>query len=130
MPAQEHRHVPVVAPHLRAGPLARPVLDDGPPYAKAESLFRLARYPNLFLKLTTHNVCDARQGSATPQSFFARVIEAFGAPRLAWGSNYPASEGTLSALFVEARAPLGGRTPAEREWIFSRTAQSLYPALQ
>jgi L-fuconolactonase len=110
--------------------MARPVLDDGPPYAKAESLLGLARYPNLFLKLTTHNVRDARQGSATPQSFFARVIEAFGAARIAWGSNYPASEGTLSALFVEARAPLGGRTPAEREWIFSRTAQSLYPALQ
>ena len=110
--------------------MARPVLDDGPPYAKAESLFRLARYPNLFLKLTAHNVRDARQGSATPQSFFARVIEAFGAPRLAWGSNYPASEGTLSALFVEARAPLAGRTSAEREWIFSRTAQTLYPALQ
>jgi L-fuconolactonase len=110
--------------------MARPVLDDGPPYAKAESLLGLARYPNLFLKLTTHNVRDARQGSATPQSFFARVIEAFGAVRIAWGSNYPASEGTLSALFVEARAPLAGRTPAEREWIFSRTAQSLYPALQ
>ena len=106
--------------------MARPVLDDGPPYAKAESLFRLARYPNLFLKLTTHNVRDARQGRATPQSFFARVIEAFGARRVAWGSNYPASEGTLSALFVEARAPLGGRTPAEREWIFSGTARVMY----
>src|SRR2546423_4458587 len=106
--------------------MARPVLDDGPPYAKAERLFRLARYPNLFLKLTTHNVRDARQGSATPQSFFSRVIEAFGAPRIAWVSNYPASEGTLSALFVEARAPLAGRTSAEREGIFSRTAQTLY----
>jgi predicted TIM-barrel fold metal-dependent hydrolase len=108
--------------------MARPVVDDGPPYAKAQSLFRLARYPNLYLKLTTHNVRDARQGKATPQSFLGRVIDAFGVNRIAWGSNYPASEGALPVLFAEARAALADRAPAEREWIFSRTAQSLYPA--
>jgi L-fuconolactonase len=110
--------------------MARPVVDDGPPYAKAQSLFSLARYPNLYLKLTTHNVRDARQGKATPQSFLARVIDAFGVKRIAWGSNYPASEGALPVLFAEARAALTERTPAEREWIFSRTAQSLYPAAE
>ena len=108
--------------------MARPVVDDGPPYAKAQSLFGLARYPNLYLKLTTHNARDARQGRATPHSFLSRVIDAFGVMRIAWGSNYPASEGPLPVLFAEARAALAERTPAEREWIFSRTAQSLYPA--
>jgi len=70
------------------------------------------------LKLTTHNVRDAGQG------FLAEVIRAFGATRIAWGSNYPASEGTLSALLAEARAAL---PKAEHEQIFSRTAMSLYP---
>jgi L-fuconolactonase len=106
--------------------MARPIVDDGPPYAAAASLFALARYENLFLKLTTHNLRDARQGQATPQSFLQRVVEAFGARRIAWGSNYPASEGTLRALLADAQEAL----PAlDHEWIFSRTAKSLYRAL-
>jgi len=54
------------------------------------------------------------------------VIESFGSSRIAWGSNVPASDGALPAIFLEARAPLGARTPSEREWIFSRTGAALY----
>ena len=45
---------------------ARPVLDDGPPYAAAASLFGLARYPNIYLKLTPRIFAEARtrQGDA------------------------------------------------------------------
>ena len=115
---ERFRNARIILDHM-----ARPVVDDGPPYAAAASLFALARYENLFLKLTTHNVRDARQGKATPQSFFARVIEAFGASRIAWGSNYPASEGALRALLADAEEAV----PAvDREWIFSRTGKSLY----
>ena len=106
--------------------MARPVLEDGPPYAAARSLFALARYKNLHLKLTTHNVRDARKGKATPESFFGRVVEAFGASRIGWGSNYPASEGTLTQLLAEARQALAALPETERERIFSRTAKSLY----
>ena len=109
--------------------MARPATEDGPPYAAAQSLFALARHPNLFLKLTTHNLREAQKGKATPESFFARVVAEFGASRIAWGSNFPASEGTLAGLLAEARAALAGLAEAEREWIFSGTARSLYPAL-
>jgi predicted TIM-barrel fold metal-dependent hydrolase len=106
--------------------MARPVVDDGPPYASASSLFALSAYDNLFLKLTTHNLRDSRQGAATPQSFLPKVIEAFGAMRVAWGSNYPAAEGTLGELLADARAALEGLPAEARNWIFSRTAKSLY----
>jgi len=109
--------------------MARPAVEDGPPYAQARSLFALARHPNLFLKLTTHNLRESRKGKATPESFFPRVVAEFGAPRIAWGSNYPASEGTLAGLLADARAALAVLSEPDREWIFSRTAQSLYPAL-
>jgi len=109
--------------------MARPAIEDGPPYAQAQSLFALARHPNLFLKLTTHNLRESRKGRATPESFFARVVAEFGAPRIAWGSNYPASEGTLAGLLADARAALAALSQPDRDWIFSRTAQSLYPAL-
>jgi len=109
--------------------MARPVLDDGPPYAAASGLFSLARYRNLHLKLSTHNVRESRGGKATPESFFGRVVAEFGAPRIAWGSNYPASEGTLEGILAEARSALAALPSADRDWIFFRTAQSLYPAL-
>ena len=109
--------------------MARPAIEDGPPYSGAASLFSLARHENLFLKLTTHNVRESRLGKATPESFFGRVVAEFGASRIAWGSNYPASEGTLAEILAEARAALAALSGADRDWIFSRTAQSLYPSL-
>jgi len=77
---------------------ARPQLEDGAPYAAAEGLFTLARYPQLYFKLTTHNVREARQGAATQASFMRKVVDVFGAQRIAWGSNFPASAGSLSSL--------------------------------
>ena len=109
--------------------MARPEIEEGPPYTAASRLFSLARHKNLFLKLTTHNVREARQGKATPESFFGRVVKEFGASRIVWGSNYPASEGALADLLAEARQALGSLTGTERDWIFFRTAQTLYPAL-
>jgi len=109
--------------------MARPATEDGPPYAQAQSLFALSRHPNLFLKLTTHNVREAQKGKARPESFFARVLAEFGASRIAWGSNFPASEGALAGLLAEARSALAAVSEADRGWIFSGTAGSLYPAL-
>ena len=109
--------------------MARPTIDDGPPYAAAGSLFSLARYGNLYLKLSTHNVRESRAGKAAPESFFARVVGEFGASRIAWGSNFPASESSLPGLLAEARSALAALPNRDRDWIFFRTAQSLFPAL-
>jgi predicted TIM-barrel fold metal-dependent hydrolase len=103
--------------------MARPDPDD------PGSLLALARYPNLFLKFTTHNVRDAAKSATTPRAFLRRVVDAFGAGRIAWGSNYPASEGTLAQLLAEAREATARLTDAERQSIFSRTATTLYPGL-
>ncbi|WP_198683671.1 amidohydrolase family protein [Peristeroidobacter agariperforans] len=53
----------------------------------------------------------------------------FGANRLAWGSNFPASEGKLSSNLEVAKKCLASVSEQEREWIFAKTAQVLYPAL-
>ena len=107
----------------------RPVLDDGPPYAAADSLFALAKYPTVFLKLTQRNFTESRKGRASPETFFPKLVSAFGASRLAWGSNYPSSEGSLSELLALATSSLKSLSASDQEWIFAKTAQSLYPAL-
>ena len=108
---------------------ARPQLDDGPPYAAAAPLWSLAPYPNVYLKLTQRVFHGSRSGKATPKTFFGRLVADFGASRLAWGSNYPASEGSLRELLQLAQESLSFLPASDREWIFARTAQELYPAL-
>jgi predicted TIM-barrel fold metal-dependent hydrolase len=108
---------------------ARPELADGPPYAAAASLFALASCANVYLKLTPRIFAESRRGKATPETFFPRLVGAFGASRLAWGSNYPSSEGKLPELLSTARESLSSLPAGDRDWIFARTAQALYPAL-
>ena len=109
--------------------LARPVQDDGPPYGAASSLWDLARYPNVYLKVTERNFVGARAGKATRETFFGRLVADFGAARIAWGSNYPASERSLPDLLGLAQDTLAFLPEGDREWIFSLTAQTLYPSL-
>jgi Predicted metal-dependent hydrolase of the TIM-barrel fold len=109
--------------------LARPVQDDGPPYAGATSLWRLARFPGVYVKVTERNFVGATTGKATPETFFGHVVAEFGASRITWGSNFPASERSLPELIALAQDTLGFLPETDREWIFSRTAETLYPAL-
>jgi predicted TIM-barrel fold metal-dependent hydrolase len=110
--------------------MARPTLDDGPPYAAAASLFGLARYPSVYLKLTKRNFEQAMSGDATPETFFPKLVSEFGAERLAWGSNYPSSEGTLPDILALAQKTLAVLPQKDQDWIFAKTAQVIYPALK
>jgi predicted TIM-barrel fold metal-dependent hydrolase len=105
-------------------------LESGPPYPDAEVLFSLARHDNIYLKLTPIIINKARQGAAAPKTFFPRVVAEFGAGRIAWGSNFPANAGTLAELLQSSREALAFAPDSEREAIFYKTAELLYPALR
>jgi predicted TIM-barrel fold metal-dependent hydrolase len=108
----------------------RPDLGDGAPYKKASPHFGLAPFENIYFKLTPRTFIDDLKGDASAETFFPRLIKEFGAHRLAWGSNFPASEGAMSANLERAKQCLSVLSAQERSWIFARTAQSLYPALK
>lgn len=110
--------------------LGRPEVTDGPPYGQAQSLFALAELPNIYLKLTPRIFGDVTKGKASAATFFPKVVAAFGAERLAWGSNFPTSPGTLMEILATAQSGLACLSTLEREWIFGRTAQKLYPRLK
>jgi predicted TIM-barrel fold metal-dependent hydrolase len=109
--------------------LAKPTLSDGPPYTGATDVFRLADYKNLYLKLTPRTVAEAHKGKATHANFFPLLVSKFGASRIAWGSNYPASEGALPELLKVSQAALSVLSAEDRDWVFARTALALYPVL-
>ncbi|KAA9160056.1 amidohydrolase [Amycolatopsis acidicola] len=109
--------------------LTQPSIESGPPYPGAATLFELADYDNVYLKVTTENFQHSRDGAASPETWFGRIFEVFGARRIAWGSNFPAAEGTLPELVGMARDQLSFLSAEDADWVFSRTAQSLYPVL-
>lgn len=109
--------------------LGRPEVADGAPYAAAKSLFDLAPLENIYLKLTPRIFADVKKEKASAQTFFPQVVAAFGAKRMAWGSNYPTSPGTLADILSGAQAGLASLSEEDRAWIFGKTAQQLYPAL-
>jgi predicted TIM-barrel fold metal-dependent hydrolase len=116
--------VTIILDHLSRAPFA-----DGPPYGEAAELFALAKYQQVFLKITPINVSPKSWGKGTPETFFGKVIEIFGASRIAWGSNFPNSVGTLSEILGAARRAFSFAKDSDQEWIFGKTAKTLYPSL-
>jgi predicted TIM-barrel fold metal-dependent hydrolase len=109
--------------------LGRPDVLDGAPYARAQSMFDLAPLENICMKLTPRIFGDVKKEKASAETFFPRVVQEFGASRLAWGSNFPTSPGTLSEILATAQAELACLSDEDRAWIFGKTAKQLYPGL-
>ena len=110
--------------------LARPVITDGPPYAKAARLFELARHPSIYLKLTSRTVEHCQSGQATPRTFMPKLVAAFGAARILWGSNFPAHAATLPDILKETLHVLSVLDRADQAMILAGTAETLYPTLK
>jgi predicted TIM-barrel fold metal-dependent hydrolase len=89
----------------------------------------LARHPNLYLKLTHRNLERLQDAGKEAAGFLEPVVEAFGAGRIAWGSNCPAAEQTLPELVRLAGEVLADLPEDAREEIFAGTARRLYPSL-
>lgn len=125
MLAKKFPNVKIILDHL-----GRPDVLDGPPYERAQSLFELADIPNIYLKLTPRIFGDVKKENANADTFFPKVVEAFGASRMAWGSNYPTSEGSMVELLNTAQNGLASLSKEDRHQIFCKTALGLYPDLQ
>jgi predicted TIM-barrel fold metal-dependent hydrolase len=129
--------LPLLESVLQRFPRVRVILDhfaraeaaDGPPFAAAAPLFSLARYPNVYLKLTHRPIEQSMKGKATPEAFLGKAVAEFGAERILWGSNFPAAGPPLPELVAMARKALSFLPARDQDWIFGKTALALYPAL-
>ena len=129
--------LPLLETVLKRFPKVRVILDhfaraeaaDGPPFASAAPLFALARYPNVYLKLTHRPIEQSEKGKSTPEAFLGKAVKEFGAERIAWGSNFPAAKPPLPELIAMARKALSFLPQGDQDQIFYKTALALYPAL-
>jgi predicted TIM-barrel fold metal-dependent hydrolase len=110
--------------------LSRTPVDDGPPYAAADNFISLAKYKQVYLKITPINVTPKSWGKGAPDTFFAKIINAFGADHIGWGSNFPNSVGTMKEILTAAQKAFSFAKSGDQDWIFGKTAQVLYPSLK
>ena len=110
--------------------LSRSPFEDGPPYAEANDFLALAKYKQVFLKITPINISPKNWGKGTPATFFGKMIDTFGAARMGWGSNFPNSIGTMKEILDTAQKAFSFAKPSEQDCIFGKTALVLYPSLK
>ncbi len=105
--------LPLLETVVKRFPKARIVLDhfaraeaaDGPPFASAAPLWALAKYPNVYLKLTHRPIEQSVKGQSTPEAFLGKAVSEFGASRMCWGSNFPAAKPPLPETHHMAARP-------------------------
>jgi predicted TIM-barrel fold metal-dependent hydrolase len=122
--AERHPEVPVVVDHMGYPDITR----DSP----AENLLRLARLPNVTVKVTEfYNHSRSREYPyADVLPVVRRVYDAFGPRRLMWGTGFVRGE-TVGRIpygkeleLIREHVPFF--TPEDREWVLGRTALSLW----
>lgn len=110
--------------------LGRPPAEDGPPYEAAKEYYTLADFPNVYLKFTPSALKTIIKGKADTDTLMPKLAGVFGANRIAWGSNFPASPGSMGDIVAASREATRTLSDTDREWIFAKTAQTLYPVLR
>lgn len=105
-----------------------------PDFAKGfpAGILDLAGHPSISVKFSTHTIAEAGEHGLAPQQVLDRTVAAFGADRMMWGSNYPAShepEWPYQATIDVAKAMTAGYRAEERRRILFGTAARLWPEL-
>jgi L-fuconolactonase len=101
----------------------------GIPEQSLTALAAFAARPNVYLKVSTVNLAPIA-GAPDPIAGLARLRDMYGASRLMWGSNYPASEGFDLRAMVRLALAAVGEWPREDQALFlAGTAGTLWPAL-
>jgi len=114
--------------------LGHPDLTEPPPYPSARDFFALGALENVYAKVSL--LCDHSRREypySDVQDFVRRTIDAFGARRLMWGSNFPLIPEVRIQEPVDYRRSLDlvrqdwpWLEDEDRAWILGKTARTLW----
>jgi predicted TIM-barrel fold metal-dependent hydrolase len=110
--------------HCAFAPLGASLRDDAP------ELFALAEHTNLHLKVSTHVLDGVRAGGGEPAAAVARLVAAFGAERIMWGSDFCQTHDRPYRELVQlGRDAFAGLGDSDAEKCLSGTARRLWADL-
>lgn len=103
-----------------------------PPFTRLDPLFAFADCPNVYVKIAINNILAAEKAGGSAGKLFEHMVGVFGAKRIMWSSNFPAhpSIGGYKERVERGKQALSSLSAEDRDWIFAKTALSVYPALQ
>lgn len=110
--------------------LGHPRIGEGYPYAASEPFFACGALPNVYAKLSLHNLLSReRYPWHDLHEYQQMTVAAYGARKLLWGSNFPMQMPTPSyrQRLDAVRTALPFLTDDERAWVLGGTACSLWP---
>jgi L-fuconolactonase len=124
----------VLAPVIGRYPSTPVVIDhcgfpefDGGTIAAGSPLLAMAKYPQVCLKITSHNLVHLREVGEQPTELVGQLVERFGTSRLLWGSDYPQTAHSTYASLVElAGSAFAELTPDERAAVTGGNACRLF----
>jgi predicted TIM-barrel fold metal-dependent hydrolase len=111
--------------------LGYPRVAEGYPYPSSQAFFECGRLGNCYAKVSLHCELSIQCYPWTDLHDFQKLtLDAYGARRLMWGSNYPMlmPEPPYQQRLDAVRTELPFLSDDERAWILGQTAQSLWPA--
>ena len=107
----------------------RPNAAGGPPYTHLGELGQLARFTGVHLKITPPAIKRlGDEPDANVTDVLGRLVKTFGAERIMWGSNFPASAGTPAQLLHSIEAHLPELDDTQRAAILGGNAARIYSA--
>ena len=109
--------------------LGHPRLSEGYPYPSSRSFFACGELPNVYAKVSLHHQLSRQDYPWADVAEYQKLtLEAYGAQRLMWGSNYPMfmPEPSYSQRLDVVRRGLPFLGDEERAWILAKTALSLW----
>jgi predicted TIM-barrel fold metal-dependent hydrolase len=127
--------LPAVAPMLQRFPNTKVVIDhlsnlsaeEGPPdYGLDAPLAALVPYANLSLLLSTINLARLAAEGAPSAPVLARLVAAFGAERLLWGSDIGQSQGSYPRMCALADAAVATLAENDRRLVLGGTGHAVY----
>lgn len=101
-------------------------LPPGPDFGIADTVGRLARYPNVHVKITEIVFDRLADAGVDPARFVRRLADVFGADRLMWGSDIGQSDAPYETKARAARAAAAELSAQERDDFLFGTADRLY----
>ena len=78
------------------------------------------------VKLSTHVFTHAREGGSTAEDITRRIVDAFGAARVMWASDYTVLGLTYGDCVAEADQACAGLLEADRELVLGGAAAALW----
>ncbi len=116
--------VTVVLDHV-----ANPPWREGPPAYGLSPVLELASFERLYIKFATINLERLHQAVIAPRLAIERLVAAYSARRIMWGSDAPNTPGNYAEMVQRMLSALSDVTDDERRWIMGGTALEVYPRL-